>query len=319
MKLQLGGLEKNPDIWELYRKKDLSGLTRALHHPDLKVQGDAAFALSRVGTEGVDYLIRALRTRNRGKRIGIIEALGMTGDARAIAPLGTQLKDRSNEVRWAAALALGEIRDAAVIQPLKEALRDADKYVRYGAALSLRKNSWEPENLKEKAFLLAALQEWEEIEQMGACALSAVENTLRDTDRNIRLRAVMALRALAVPGAIFPCYEAIRDPDEEVRWEAVRAASACGLPARFLPRALLGRPKTQKNPYIAGFLNFMLPGMGYSYLGLWWGLLIFQIDVYATVLIFTTTGEFLSLSILFPIYFVIAIHAWYIAKKRPDL
>lgn len=310
---------KKPDIQELFQKKDLAGLTKALSHPDLKVQWQAAGALGQIGSEGVDYLIRGLKTRNKEIRIGIIEALGSIGDARAVVPLTSQLHDSSNEVRWETALALGEMRSVSAIEPLKKALHDADKYVRYGAALSLEKLSWVPEIPEEEALLLAALQEWDEVEQMGTSAITAVQASLHDLDRAIRLNAVMALRAMAIREAIPLCYEAIRDPDEEVSWEAVRAAVACGLPMRFLPRALARRPRRRKNPYIAAFLNFMLPGMGYSYLGLWWGLLIFQVDVYATLWAFTTTGELISISILFPIYLALAIHAWYIARKMPDI
>jgi len=310
---------KKPDVPELFRKKDLPGLTRALSHPDLRIQWQAAQALGQLGSDAVDYLIGALKTRDKETKIGIIEALGIIGDKRAINPLVALLQDHSNEVRWEVALALGEMEDKSAIEPLKQALRDIDKYVRYGAALSLKKLSWVPGNKEEEAFLLTGLQEWDEVVYLGTHAIPAVKNSLRDLDRNIRLKAVLALQAMAVRDAIPVCYQAIRDPDEEVRWEAVHAAVRCGLPMRYLPRALARRPRERKNPLIAAFMNFMLPGMGYSYLGLWWGLLIFQADVYATLWIFTITGEFLSLSILFPLYFLLAFHAWYIARKKPDI
>ena len=71
------------------------------------------------------------------------------------------------------------------------------------------------------------------------------------------------------------------------------------------------------NPVIAGFLNFLLPGMGYGYLGKWWGLLIFQIDITTTVWLFKYQGETNSYQVLFPIYLVLGIHAYYLGIKMP--
>ena len=50
-------------------------------------------------------------------------------------------------------------------------------------------------------------------------------------------------------------------------------------------------PRLRKNPLIAGFLNFMLPGLGYGYLGKWWGIMIFQVDITLTVWLFKYQGE----------------------------
>jgi hypothetical protein len=61
----------------------------------------------------------------------------------------------------------------------------------------------------------------------------------------------------------------------------------------------------------------MLPGLGYGYLGKWWGVLIFQVDITATVWLFKYEGEGVSYQTLFPIYFALAVHAWYLATKMP--
>ena len=78
------------------------------------------------------------------------------------------------------------------------------------------------------------------------------------------------------------------------------------------------RPRTRKNPFVAGFLNFMLPGLGYGYLGKWWGIMIFQIDITVTVWLFRYQGEGNTYTLLFPVYFLLALHAWYITKKMPE-
>lgn len=310
---------KRPDVQALKEKKDFHGLIKALRHRDPRIQWQAAHALGDLGEESQDHLIRALEvTWDRDERIGIIEALGLIGGNRVVAPLIAQMDDRSNEVRWEAALALGETGDPAAIPALRRALEDEDKYVRYGAALSLQKLSWQPETETDEAYILVAFQDWESLKGLGPCAVDALRNALMDQDKSVRLEAVKALGALRAREAVPILYRAIRDREEEVRWEAVQAAPACGLPMRFLPRALARRPRG-KSPVVAGFLNFMLPGMGYMYIGLWWGVLIFQIDVYATLWTFAATGEFISFSILIPVYLILGIHAWYRARQMPDL
>jgi hypothetical protein len=72
-----------------------------------------------------------------------------------------------------------------------------------------------------------------------------------------------------------------------------------------------------KNPWIAGFLNFLLPGLGYAYLGKWWGTMIFQIDVLTTVWLFRLEGDDNSYAVLLPIYLLLGLHAWYITTKMP--
>ncbi|MBP7120431.1 MAG: HEAT repeat domain-containing protein [Methanolinea sp.] len=317
-----------PDIPGLRERKDYEGLTRALRHRDLKVQWNAARALGEIGKDSVAYLIRMLEnTRNREARLGIIEELGMIRDARAISPLIAQLEDRSNEIRWETALALGEIGDPAAVPALRKALEDKDKYVRYGAALSLRKLSWVPGSESESAFLRVGMQEWEEIAGMGPGAIDALGNALADYDKNVRIDAVRTMGILQHKEAIPVLYRAISDPDEEVHWEAVQAASSCGLPMRYLPRALARRPRSGKNPLVAGLLNFMLPGIGYMYLGFWWGILLFQIEFYVIAWVLNSMSIddlniehiFSYFLILVLIYLFLATHAWYMAKRMPDL
>lgn len=317
-----------PDIPAMKECRDYSGLTRALRHRDLNVQWRAAKALQELGREGVDYLIHTLKnTVNRETRLGIIEALGMIGDPRAVNPLLSQMNDKSNEIRWETALALGEIGDVSATPALRKALDDPDKYVRYGAALALRKLSWTPETESDTAALIVGIQEWEKLEGMGQGVIPAVGNAITDPDRNIRLQAVRTMGSLRMKEFIPMLYRAISDPDEEVRWEAVQAAQSCGIPMRFLPRALARRPRSRKNPLIAGFLNLLLPGTGYMYLGFWWGIILFQLDINATAFIFNfikeekfSPGDSLSIYItLLSIWLIFSVHAWFIAKNMPDL
>jgi hypothetical protein len=45
--------------------------------------------------------------------------------------------------------------------------------------------------------------------------------------------------------------------------------------------------------------------------------MIFQIDVMATVWLFLYEGESNSYLVLFPVYLVLGVHAWYITTKIP--
>jgi hypothetical protein len=208
--------------------------------------------------------------------------------------------------------------DARAIQPLKEALRDRDRYVRYGASAALEKLGWTPSDREEYALLLNGKQEWESLAEMGDAAIGPLSISATDLETAVRIQAVKTLGMIGDQKAIPALYRALRDIDGQVRWEAVMAASKTGIPAKFLPRALSKRTRTRKNPYIAGFLNFVIPGIGYFWLGKWWGVLIFQIDIYLTLWIYNFYGEFAALDILLPLYLLFGIHAWYIARNMPD-
>ena len=311
--------QKKPDINTLRQQKDIPSLIRALRYDDPEVQISAAQALGALGTDSVNKLILALDDRNRDVRLGIIEALSVIGDQQAVPALVGLLRDKSSEVRWEAAIALGEIGGPEVYSPLKSALFDPDRYVRYGAASALSKTGWIPKTDEERAFWLVGLHEWEAVKECGPAAVGALSMVLQDKDSSVRLKAIEILGSIGDMRAIPALIKSLRDEDPDVRWKAVLASPKCGISVMHLPRGLSRRPRMRKNPLIAGFLNFMLPGLGYGYLGKWWGIMIFQIDITATVWVFKYGGEVSSYGLLFPVYLVLAFHAWYIAQKMPDL
>lgn len=288
-------------------------------YKDLDVQWRAAKALGEMGTDGMDHLLQALQSRNKHIRLGAMEALGEISAHEAVQPLTTALHDPDNEIRWEAALALGDIGDELAIPSLVEALKDHDRFVRYGAAVALDKFHWQPDSDTLHAYLHLGKQEWKEMVAIGDASVEPLTVALTDRDSDIREKAVRALGVIGSKKAIPMVYRSLSDASDNVRWNAVKAAPRVGLSLAYLPRGLSLRPRLRKNPYIAAFLNFVLPGMGYFYLGKWWGIIIFQIDVYATTLIFTTNGEFTTYGLNYPIYCILAAHAWYMASKMPDL
>lgn len=310
---------KEPDIEAMKSGREYRGLIRALRHKNLDIQWQASSALAGLGTEGMDHLLSALKTRNKDIRLGVIEALGEIRDPRAVEPLIGLLGDNDNEVRWEAALALGGIADPRALGPLEGALRDPDRYVRYGSAIALEKMGWSRDSPIDLAFLLAGKQEWDALAYMGKDAIPSLGIAAKDNDRSVRLMAVRTLGRIGDEKAIPLLYRAIRDRDDQVRWEAVLASQKCGISPRYLPRALARRQRTRKNPNIAALLNFVVAGMGYFYLGKWWGILVFQMNFIAITLLPQVLGLWTTLDYLLPLYVIIAIHAWYIARQVPDL
>jgi len=89
----------------------------------------------------VEGLMKVLETEKYWfARKKAAEALGRTGDTRAVQPLIAVLKDKGEaalrdkeadekaDVRWKAAVALGEIGDSRAVEPLEELLGDRDEY-----------------------------------------------------------------------------------------------------------------------------------------------------------------------------------------------
>jgi len=310
---------KKPDVDALRQQKDIPALIHALRYNDFEVQTNAAQALGTLGSEAINELILALKDKNKHVRLGIIEALSVIRDQRAVPMLTELLNDTSSEVRWETAIALGEIGGPEVTLPLKNALRDPDKYVRYGAASALSKTGWNPASDEERAFYYVGLQEWQAVKDCGSAAIKVLSLVLRDPDSSDRIKAIETLGSIGDKKAIPVLMQSLHDENADVRWKAVLASPKCGISVMHIPRGLSHRPRHRKNPLIAGFLNFMLPGLGYGYLGKWWGIMIFQIDITATVWLFMYQGEVSTYSLLFPVYLVLAFHAWYIAQKMPDL
>jgi hypothetical protein len=310
--------KKKADIGKLTAAKDISGLIRALHSSDMNTQSEAAKALGSLRPAAMDALIRELKKKNKNIRLVIIQALTEIRDSQAVPVLIETLKDENSEVRWEAAIALGEIGDPQAIEPLITCLRDYDKYVRLGAAFSLARIGWKPPNDEEKAFLFVGMQEWKAVQLIGDSAIPALTHILHDRNSNVRIRAVEILGELKSTRATPALIQSLADENSEVRWKAVLASPKCGIKLMHLPRGLSRRPKLKKNPLIAGFLNFMLPGLGYAYLGKWWGVMIFEIDIFATVWAFKYLGEEFTYETLLPIYLLLALHAYYVTIKMPE-
>ena len=130
------------------------------------------------------------------------EALGKTGDTRAVEPLISALHDKDSRVRYGAVNALERIGDTRAVEPLSSvALQDDDWNVRYCAVVAL-----------------------ERIDDTHAIGLFT--DALHDQTRDVRLRAVEALLEFGDARAIKPLSGALHDSDKDVRESAAEALKA---------------------------------------------------------------------------------------------
>lgn len=311
---------KKPDIAALERNGDADRLIRLLTDPDPDIQWKAAEALGRMGEPAAQKLIERTHHANRAFRIGAIEALADIRERKAVRKLADLLlTDESAEVRWASAIALGEIGDAGAIPVLTGSLRDPDKYVRYGATLALDQLGWIPATPEDRGYYLAAAQRWDEILSTPDMPAAPFIHHIRDADPAIRAHVVEVLGKIRTPDAEAACEMVLKDPSGEVRWQGILAFPDCGIPLMHLPRGLSRRKRMRKSPYIASFLNFFFLGLGYNYLGFWWGLLLFQVNVTAIVTLALFIGPVMPYLFSYIISTVAVVHTWHYVRGLPDL
>jgi HEAT repeat protein len=319
---------RNPDIEAMKRANDIQGLAKALGHHQYDISWRAAEALGQIGGAALEVLHDDLYHRSSEVRLGAIEALGCIRDHQSTPHLCQMLKkDEVSEIRWAAAIALGEIGDTTAIAHLLLALNDPDKYVRYGAALSLEKLGWKPKSELERAYHSLGKQDWSKLSEMGAPAVTPLTWVLNDRDSDVRIKALEVLGDIGSRDAHAACTRALKDTNGDVRWIAVLTALRCGVASMQLPWGISKRPRTAKSPYVAAFMNFLLPGMGYMYLGRWWGYLSWQVQVLSTLLLLLFAGQIthyflynpIPVFVFSPLWIIFGAHAWIMAKKMPEM
>jgi HEAT repeat protein len=312
---------KKPDIGELERKGDVKRLVRFLSHRDFDIQWRAAEALGRMGRPASDELISRTYNLNRDVRIGSIEVLGEMREKLAIPNLTTLLHgDKSSEVRFGSAIALGEIGEPAVIPALVNALRDPDKYVRYGAACALDELGWSPGSPEELAYYLVAAQKWDDISTLHGIPAAPFIHHLKDSDPGIRARSAEVLGIIGTDEAKEACSTVLRDINGEVRWTGILAFPECGIPLMHLPRELSRRKRQRKNPYVAMLLNFLFLGLGYNYLGFWWGFVLFSINTTTIVILSRIMGDVLiPYLVSYAISTIAVVHTWFYVRGLPDI
>lgn len=317
----LSRIDKNPDIDEIERKRNIRRLIRLLTYHDFGIQSRATAALVRIGEPAAKELMIRTTHPNRDIRIGAVEVLGEMKERSALPKLTLLLSgDESSEVRWAAAIALGGIGDPAGIPALVDALRDPDKYVRYGVALALDELHWIPADPEERAYFLIAAQRWDEIQSCDDLPPFPFIHHLRDRDPSLRASCVEVLGRLKGYDAGEVSSTALQDSESSVRWKGILAFPRSGVPLLHIPRVLSRRTRRRKDPYVASFLNFVFVGLGYNYLGFWWGLLLFQVNLTGIVIVAAMIGDpVIPYAASYAVSAVAVVHTWYYVKRLPDI
>ncbi|HWS22138.1 MAG TPA: HEAT repeat domain-containing protein [Methanoregula sp.] len=306
-----------PNVEALKAEQDIKELIRLLDHHNVDIQWQSADALGSLGTIATLPLIAALNHRKTAVRLGAIEALGTIRDQRSGIPLIYLLEqDENAEVRWVAALALGNLGSPEAINPLVRALKDPDRYVRYGAAQALQSLTWVPQTDTERAYYSIAFQDWKDVAQIGAGATGPLIETLQDQNVTTRAEVVEVLGEIGDTPSQRACELVLKDPSSTVRWKAILAAKKCGVPVTHLPRGLSKRPRSGQNPWAAAILNFLFLGLGYNYLGYWWGFLVFMSYMSILVLSQMAMGPFIPYLIVYPVTALFAVQTFFLAKRK---
>ncbi|MBP1928032.1 hypothetical protein J2741_000579 [Methanolinea mesophila] len=306
---------RTTDVESLVKKQDVRGLIRLLSYPDFTLQWRAAEGLGTLGQKAVPRIMRLSRHPNPAVRLGMAEALAAIRDPAAVPVLEKMvLTDESEEVRWAAAITLGEIGEERSIATLVRAFRDHDKYVRYGAALALGKLGWKPSCPEESLEYAISGYEWERIPDIPDPPLDPLIRMMKDPDPVIRMRAFQSIVLLEKPVPPPAAATVLKDANPELRECAVRALPGYGFSPLRLPKGVAKRVKENKNPYVAAVLNFLFLGLGYNYLGRWWGFLLFQVDATAILLLSLAMESLVPLAISYTVSAVVAVHTFYSVK-----
>jgi HEAT repeat protein len=314
------------EIEQLRSEGNYSELALLLNHREPAVQEMAVVALASCGPAATPALIQCLDMPSVIARIGALEALARSKDPGCtVAVIQTLEHDPDPEVRWAAAITLGQAGDQRGIGPLTGCLTNPDKYIRLGAAKSLDTLGWKPERPEQDAARSIALQDWASVRAAGRPALPLLVAALSDPDRVVRGHAIEILGAMRYPEAAQACDKALGDADGRVRWKAVLTAKKCGVPMIDLPLFVSRRPRNLPNPYAAAVLNLFFIGLGYNYLGKWWGFIIFMsymtlmllisLEISSDLPFFTAYPSLYS----YPVTAIFAIQTFYMAKKVPEL
>jgi len=209
-------------VQKLRVRNDVKGLIKALgYDKDPLVRQAAADALGETGDpRAVKPLIAALRDRNAPVRQAAAKALGRIRDCQAVEPLIAVVGDGVQMVRQAAVYALGEIGDGRAVQVLVTALGEPDAKMRKVAAEALGKTT----DTRTLEPLVAALNDADQevchatvdaLVKSGQPAVEPLVNAFRGADQALGEAIVAALVRIGEP-ATEPLVAALRSESLEV-------------------------------------------------------------------------------------------------------
>ncbi len=210
-------------------------LLSSLEAPDGGLRAAAAQALGLTGNaDAVAPLLQHLRDPDQAAGDQAAEALGHLGDTAALPALRAALVDSHEAVRGRAAYALGLLRDTASIPALANMLRSDGPLARSSAASGLAA-------LGTPGAVAALVQQLGDsqltpqrqvamgaLEEVGQPAAGQVMGALQASDVVVRRNAAELLGYMAPPEAVPALAQALSDGDAQVRAEAAAALGAIG-------------------------------------------------------------------------------------------
>lgn len=311
---------RSADIGNLTASRDVPALIHLLDSNDPQIRRRAHEALITLGPGVLPLLEKALFSPQARIRLGAVEVLGGIRDTAAIPPLKDLLpREKRIELRYAIILALGEIGSPDCIPGLIPLLQDTDKFIRFGAAVSLDRLGWEPSDQRERIMYHIAVQDWDEVRAAGPAALVPLTVVSSGPDPLVRARVASLLGEIGAVEGGLACERGLRDSDPHVRWAAVLAAMDCGIRPSRLPPFVAARERTGPDPLAAAILNFLFLGIGYNYIGKWWGFPVFM--TYMTIMVFVQlyTGMWFPYIFVYPFTAISAVQTYYAVKRMPDM
>ena len=175
-----------------------------------------------------------LRSSNAGTRAKAAKALGRSARPEAITPLNEAMRDPEVKVRREVAKSLRVYRNPATLDGLLMGLRDEDRNVRSESLSGVVEVYVDPDDRRPIERFLGAFKEKaprppsEPVIPVEERVVLGLEATLRDEESSIRRKAVWALGALSVEGAVDSLGIALADPSKDVRLAALRALTHIG-------------------------------------------------------------------------------------------
>jgi HEAT repeat protein len=203
-----------------------SALIDDLNNEHSSVRWTAAEALGKTGDErAVAPLKDALQDENSSVRRAVIEALGELGTSAVLALIDV-LENGDDDAQWTAARMLGRIGDAQAVPALIGALKISS--VCSAAVKALDRIGWDPNGGENGAVYWIAKRKWEHCAMIGVAAILPLIDALESGDDDMRLGAAETLGMIGDVRALAALIHALKDEDDKVRCAAAEALGKIG-------------------------------------------------------------------------------------------
>lgn len=156
-----------------------------------------------------------------------------------------QLQSFNRNLREQAAEALGRTGDDRAVRHLVAALKDDDSDVRQKVAEALDRLGWQAKNEAEQQLYFIAKKDWDKCLKMNPVMMKELIRVMSDKDPQVRRKATETLGRIENP-AVEPLVAALRDDNERVRDKAAEALieiGGIGVTQAFIVAL------TDRNPY----------------------------------------------------------------------